>query len=233
MRRLAISLFLGFYLPVAAQTYYNDAQLWAALYIEKSLNDRFRLHFKHQSRITQNISWYNRFYIAGGVSYRAARWLRIRTDYAFVEKRRPDDAFAVRHQLRGSLIFKHVIRRWRFIYRNMSQLRFNDPFTTAAGYVPRYFNRNKLVIKYEATKRFTFYVYEEVFVPVYNQRIRTPDRIRSGIGTAVNVTQNQELRVYFMLQNQLQKTDWYEGDSDAADRLTNRYVYGVTYSVFF
>jgi hypothetical protein len=233
MKRLAILLLTGFCLPVAAQTHYNDAQLWAGLYVEKRLNDGFRLHFKHQSRLTQNMSWYDRAYLAAGVSYRFTGWFRIRTDYAFVQKRLNEGAFSTRHQLRASLIFKHDVARWRFVYRNMSQFRFKDPLTTKDGFSPSYFNRSKVMVKYEATKRFTFYVAGELFVPLYNWQPKSPDRVRSSAGTYINLTEKHQLQLFFMLQNQLQKKDWYDGESSASDMLVNKYVYGITYGIYF
>lgn len=230
MKQCLTTFLLAGTLCATAQKYYNDAQLWAGVYLEKRLNDRFRLHFKHQSRITQNISWYDRAYLAAGASCRFTRWFRIRTDYAFVEKRRSSGIFSPRHQIRASLIFKYDAARWRFVFRNMSQFKYNEPLSDVIR--PLYFNRSKLTVKYEATKRLTFYASGELFVPVYNWEIKRLDRTRSSVGTYINITQNQQLQLYFLYQAQLQKKDWYQGDSNPSDLLTHRYVYGISYAFY-
>lgn len=229
---LIILLFVSF--KTFAQTYYNDAQLWFNLYLEKTITKKFAIHLNQQDRWTNNISEYKLGYADIGITYKFTKNIKILADYVFTEKKRKEGTFSTRHQYYVALVFKKDIGRWRFSYRNMFQFQYNDPYTSENGYFPYYYDRNKFIVKYFATKRFEFYAAEELYIPLNNQQLIGVDRSRTFVGMFYNVTKKQQVEFYFMYQAQLQKGDWYKQHNYYPDYMLCRdFVFGIGYGISF
>ena len=234
MKRNITLLFLFFHLFASAQRYYNDAQLWFNLYLEKKVTKKFLVHLNQQDRWTNNVSQYELGYADVGITYKFTKNIKILADYVFTEKKRNIGSFSTRHQYYIALVFKKDVGFWRFSYRNMFQFQYNDPYTTKDGFNAYYYDRNKFTIKYFATKRFDFYVAEELYIPLNNQQLKGLDRSRSFIGMFYNTTKYQQLEFYFMIQAQLQKGDWYKQHNYYPNYMLNHdFVYGIGYSIQF
>lgn len=216
------------------QNYYNDAQVWFNLYLEKKITKRFLVHLNQQDRWTKNVSQYTLGYADIGITLKLTKNIKLLVDYVYAEKRKKTDYFSTRHQYYAALVLKKDIRRWRISYRNMFQFQYNDPFTSKDGMIAYYYDRSKITIKYYATRRLNFYVAEELYSPLNNQQLKGLDRSRSFAGLFINLTKQQQLEFYFMLQCQLQKGDWYKQHNKFPnDMLNHDYVYGIGYSIQF
>ncbi|MGZ3862289.1 MAG: DUF2490 domain-containing protein [Bacteroidia bacterium] len=234
MKKSIFCLSLIFSLNTIAQTYYNDAQVWFNLYLEKKISKRFLIHLNQQDRWTKNVSQYTLGYADIGITLKLTRNIKILADYVYTEKRKKTDIFSTRHQYYVAIVLKQDIKRWRFSYRNMFQFQYNDPYTSSNGMIAYYYERSKFTIKYYATKRLNFYVAEELYTPLNNQQLKGLDRSRSFAGLFINITRKQQLEFYCMLQLQLQKGDWYkQHKSYPNDMLNHDYVYGIGYSIQF
>jgi hypothetical protein len=217
------------------QNYYNDAQLWFNFYLEKKLSKRFDIHLNQQDRWNQNITQYNLGYADVGLTIRLSKNVKILADYVYSEKRKKLIYFRPYHQFYIALSLKKDIRRWRFIYRNMVQVQYNDPFGSKTGYIPFYRDRNKFTIKYELTKRIDLYTATEFYIPLnLPNRLFYVDRIRYFIGTFITTFKHQQLEFYFMDQQQLQNNTWFTQRKRYPNiPLKNFFVYGIGYSYIF
>ena len=234
MKRNLTLLLLIFNLGAFSQIYYNDAQLWFNLYLEKKITKKFLIHLNQQDRFENNISQYRLGYADVGITYRFTKQFKILVDYVFTEKKRNTDYFRTVHQGYAALVFKKDIRRWRFSYRNMLQVQYNEPMTSKSGYIPYWYDRNKFTIRYEASKRFLFYTAEELYCPLNNPRPVYLDRSRTFIGMFYNITKTNQLELYFMFQSLLNKQDWYHQNGYYPDYMLNHdFVYGIGYSIAF
>jgi hypothetical protein len=217
-----------------AQDYYNDAQLWLSADVNKELNSHFDLRFKLQGRMTSNMTELGRAYADLGVTCKINKKVRLFADYVIGQKRKDNGDFKTRHVLFAGIILKKEIKRWKISYRNMLQARYVNPNTSKTGYIGYYFDRNKLEIQYEATKRLAFYVAEEINIPLNNPTVTglSISRTRSYLGTVVNLSKHQSLDLYFMFQAKLQQGDWFDqGDTYPNKPLKHFYVYGITYKL--
>src|ERR1700741_426596 len=174
-------IFIAIFLSLSgfAQRYYNDSQLWTNLYLEKKVTKCFDVHLKLQGRGTNNFTQVGQAYADIGVTFRISKNIKLLADYAFAQKAKNIDSYRTRHVYYTALIFKKDFRRWRFSYRNMFQCRYNSPKESKEGHLPHYYDRNKITVKYEATKRFSFYTAEEVYIPLNNPQIKGLSRSRS------------------------------------------------------
>lgn len=220
----------------AQQDYYNDAQLWLSVDANKELNRHFDLRFKVQGRITENITQLGRAYADIGVTYKINKGIRLFGDYMFGQKRKNNGDYKTRHVFFAGIIFKKEIKRWRISYRNMLQARYVNPYTSKTGYIGYYFDRNKLDIRYDATKRLSFYVAEEINIPLNDPKISgiTISRTRSYLGTIISLSKHQALDLYFMYQDKLMTNDWFDQKESYPNKpLKHYYVYGISYKIDF
>jgi hypothetical protein len=225
-------LLLGFF--GFSQIYYNDAQLWFNFYLEKKITKKFLVHLNQQDRFENNISQYRLGYADVGITYKFSRQAKLLVDYVFTGKKRNTDYFRTIHQGYVALVLKKDIRRWRFSYRNMLQVQFNQPMTSKDGYIPYCYDRSKFTIRYEASKRFLFYTAEELYSPLINPRSTHLDRSRTFIGMFYNITKTNQIEFYFMFQSLLVKQEWYNQNKYYPDYMLNHdFVYGIGYSIAF
>jgi hypothetical protein len=234
MKRNLILLLLLLSFSGFSQTYYNDAQAWFNFYVEKKITKKFLVHLNQQDRFENNISQYRLGYADVGITYRFTKQIKILVDYVFTGKKRNTDYFRTVHQYYVALVLKKDIRRWRFSYRNMLQMQYNDPMTSKNGYFPYSYDRNKFTVRYEVSKRFLFYTAEELYSPLNNQQLKNVDRSRTFIGMFYNINKTNQLEFYFLFQSQLNKGDWYKQKGYYPDYMMDHYfVYGIGYSIAF
>jgi hypothetical protein len=229
MKKAVLSIFLFSFCLSKAQNYYDDAQLRQHINIEKRFGDAFSVSLEQQSRIGYNASTYTRGSLDVGFNFRINKNIRFCADYVFIEKRQKNGDFLPRHWYSGAIVLKKDIGRWKFLYRNLFQARYG--YTSDLLNV-RYYDRNKATVKYEATKRFSFYLSEELYIPVNSPQAKGLDRSRSYAGMNIKMSKRQVLELYFMYQVQLQKNDWFDQSNGYDNKLLKRYfVYGIGYSL--
>jgi len=181
------------------------------------------LHLKQQNRINNNVSEYGLGYADIGLTYRFNKHIRVRADYVFSGKRRPDATYSYRHQFYTALTLKQKYKRFTFLYRNLVQFRVKDVYSSDDGMVPEIYERNKVTIKYELNKRYSFYIAEELYLPFYQAKSKGLDRSRSFAGMLYNLTKTNQLEFYFAFQQQLNSF-----------KTTKRiFIYGIGYSIEF
>jgi hypothetical protein len=234
MKGIFVLIFVISFRFISAQRFYNDAQLWFNLYLEKKISKKFAIHLNQQDRWTNNISWFDLGYADVGVTYKITKNIKVLADYVFAQKKRNIGGFQSYHQYYIALILKKDFHRLRFSYRNMFQLQYYDPYTSYEGFVQYFYDRNKFTIKYFASKRFEFYLADELYLPLNNPQVRGFQRSRSFAGLFYNVKKDQQLEFYFMFQAQLQQGNWFKQKNYYDNSpLKHDFVYGIGYSIYF
>jgi hypothetical protein len=100
--------------------------------------------------------------------------------------------------------------------------------------VMRIYDRNKITLRHETTRRWAFWLATEVYVPLNNSQIRGIDRTRYFVGTTLRTSKFQSLDLYFMLQTQVQRGAWFDQNSAFQNEPLNRYfIYGINYNIEF
>lgn len=224
-------------IDLAAQvSYYNDAQVWLSVDVNKELNDHFDLRFKMQGRMTENVTELGRAYVDVGATYRINKGIRLFADYVYGQKRKNNDTYLGRHVIFAGLILRKEVRRWRFTYRNMFQARYETPGVGQAATLGYYFDRNKIDIRYDFHKRLAGYVAGEVNIPLNHPNVTgiAISRTRTYLGAVIVLSKHHALDLYFMYQAKLIRGDWFDQDDDYPNKPLKRfYVYGITYKIDF
>jgi hypothetical protein len=244
MKRHLLFIFISINtLSIFAQAYsFNDAQLWFNLYVEKKISNKFSAHINQQDRWTNNVSTFNFAYADVGLTYKISKNIKILADYVFTQKRiniqdeNMDHYFGTIHQYYVAMTFKKEIRRWRFMYRQMYQFQFNNPYTSAQGLIPFHYDRNKFIVKYFYNKRYTFYAAEEIYIPLNSPQIKGIDRTRTFLGLFYTLMKGHQIEVYFMYQSRIQNGAWFKEHNyyNASNYMLEKdFVYGIGYSINF
>lgn len=203
-----------------SQDFQDDAALWMNIYLEKKINKKIHLHLNQKNRFADNIGRLDVSYADFGITYNFNRHVRVMFDYVFAEKRRLDYSFSNNHQFYGALILRQKLKKFTFSYRNMVTANMQDIYSSYDGRVPVFTDRNKLTVKYELNKRYSFYTAEELYMPFYQAKNKTLSRSRTFAGVFYRLTKDTEFELYFAFQRQLN-----------AFNVTKRvFIYGIGYS---
>ncbi|MBA3665567.1 MAG: DUF2490 domain-containing protein [Bacteroidetes bacterium] len=236
MKRIILFILIGYSSQLLAQQYYNDARLWANIYIDKKVNKWLNIHLNQKDRWNHNIQKFELGYADMGITIKPFknRNVKFLFDYVYARKQQNNGLWSPRHTYYTAVVFRKDFRRFRVMYRNMVQATYKNPGTSKTGYIPYFYDRNKITIKYEASKRFEFYIAEELYVPIFSPQDKGISRSRAFAGLFINTTRHQQLELYFSFQEQLVRNDWYKQRNKYPNTLLNHdYIYGIGYSFQF
>lgn len=186
-----------------AQQYVDDAAVWINIYLEKKMNKHIDIHLNQQNRFNDNVTEHGNSYADLGLTYNFNKNIGLMADYVFIERRKLDNSYSTRHQFYAAFLVKKEIGKWKFIYRNMIQSQVKNVYSSYDGAVPVWQNRNKITLKYQLNKRFTFYSAQELYLPLYQAKSRGLNRSRTFGGLFYKLTKYTELEGYFMYQHEL------------------------------
>jgi hypothetical protein len=219
---------------MAGQEYYDDARARVGLLLEKKITKKFFIQLNPQVRWDYNLSRFQRASLDFCAGYKLTNRVKVEANYVFISRARKDGTFSPRHWASVSLGLKHEMGRFKLLYRNMLQARFKQPGISDDAHIYRLYDRNKLTLKYEPTKRFDVYLGGEIFIPLNSPQLKGIERARGLVGTDIKTFRNQELELYFMYQVQLHQNNWFEQNDRYTYPYINRdFIYGVSYNISF
>jgi hypothetical protein len=205
----------------------DDAALWMNAYLEKKLGPKLNVHLNEVLRFNHNITRYYYSYSDVGVTYKIKDWWHATLDYVLVTNDAPTNNFtseyqSVRHQLYFDMAFKYDYGDFRFNYRSMIQAQIKDVYSSKIGYIPNWYFRNKLTVKYTLNRRLTPYVSTELYYHFYTNLGDEFDRARYYAGMFWHIYSNTDLEFYYMIQRQF---NVFQPSTD--------YVIGLGYAHYF
>jgi hypothetical protein len=219
---------------LAQSAYQNDAQAWLKLTLEKKISDRLALRLRNQDRFTNNVAELGRVKFDLGLTYKLVRGVRVRLGYAFMDRRKLSGTYSERHRWYAALLLKKQLKRWSVGYRNLFQSQYVDPFTSEDGGIAYFYDRHKVTLEYEYSKRISIYTAQELFIPLNNQQARGFDQSRTFLGLLYNLSKTQQVELFFLLKQRLQNGDWYDqARTYPNEPLTRDFVYGLGYTFEF
>lgn len=207
---------------VKAQSLYyqDDARLWIYFKLNKKLNSKLDFQLNVQNRIDNNMAVYSQFYVYPELTYKVTKVFRLVAGYVLGKKRQLDGYYFTSQQAYAGFILKKNLQKFTFSYRNLLQQQSrNFPLETTNA-APVLFDRNKLTLNYEITKRWEVYAAEEISSRLYPYPQWAFKRSRSFLGTKFNFTKHSYLELYFMTQ--IKQYDHHLPGRD--------FIYGITFS---
>src|SRR4051812_43618352 len=99
---------------ISAQQYYNDAQLRVNLGLEKRITKKFSVTLDQQDRFGQNLNQFTRASFDLGLNYKVNKWLKVKADYVFIQKKNKYNYFNARNWYYVAAVFKYETGNWKF-----------------------------------------------------------------------------------------------------------------------
>src|SRR6187549_3507592 len=93
---VSLTLLLFAQSQVLAQV--NDAGLWASINLEKKFSKKVSIHFSEELRFNENISELGVFFSEFTGEYQFNKILSLSGGYRFIQRRRLDDSYSIRHR---------------------------------------------------------------------------------------------------------------------------------------
>lgn len=216
-----------------AQTYYNDAQLRVNLALEKRITKKLSVSIDQQDRFYKNMGEFSRSAFDFGINLKVNKWLKLKADYVLISKRNKHAIFTERNWFYLAAVFKYEMNKFKFFYRNMAQVRMGVTNSDKSSMM-RIYDRNKITLRHETTRRLAFWLATEVYIPLNNPQTKGIDRTRYFIGTTLRTAKFQSLDLYFMIQTQVQRGKWFDQNYAFQNEPLNRYfIYGINYYIEF
>jgi len=229
---LIVFIILCFF-SCSSQNYYNDAQVRMNLGLEKRITKKLSLTLDQQNRFYKNVSEFNRSSFDFGINLKLNKWLKLKADYVYIEKRNKQGYFTQRNWFYVAMVLKYDLNKFRFFYRNLAQVRMG-PTNSDEANTMRIYDRNKFTIRHETTRRWAFWVASEIYIPLNNQQTQGIDRIRYFLGSTLRTAKGQSLDLYFMLQNQVKRGKWFDQSYRYQNDFLKRFfIYGINYNIEF
>lgn len=232
MKRVLTLLLIFVSAAIAAQQYYNDAQVWTNISLTKRFGKKFGIHFENQDRWHKNVSELRRVSFDLGASYKFNKHIRLRANYRYMYRRDSEGFFHQRNWYSVALTLKTDVRRFKFYYRNLFQVRMGNTNSDEAQLM-RFYDRSKVTIRHETTKRISLWASEEIYVPLNSPSFQGIDRSRTYAGMNIRTWKDQSVDFYFIYQAFLGNNSWFNQDPRVNKLARRDYIYVVSYSIEF
>jgi hypothetical protein len=188
-----------------AQT--NDARLWLKATAEKKINRKFSVHVEACSRIGENMSRLETYYVAAGGAYKPKKWISLGFQYRHSGKREINPYFNQRDRVSFDLGFKKkFLKRIVFEPRLRYQRQYTALNTSEKGYIPSNYIRGKAQISLDLDKRYEPYVSSELYYQIKYDKSE-PNRVRYAAGVAYALNKHHKIYMYLVHQREFNEPE--------------------------
>ncbi len=202
-----------------AQDFFDDdARFWLYTKLNKNWTKKLETEFILQHRFHNNIADFSQINGNVEVKYRVSKAVKLIGGGVYGLRRKMTGRYGERYQVYGGFRVKQKINYFTIVYRNLvqAQMSENDVIRKRGA---NFYDRNKLTLKYELSKRFEIYTAGEVNLPVSIYGPAYINRFRWFSGLVYTINRNSYLQTYFLFQRKY-----------GYDRLPPRdFIYGLTY----
>ncbi len=201
---IALFMLSGFLITGSVSAQVNDAGLWASINLEKKITRKVSIHFTEELRFNENISELGMFFSELTGEYRFSKLLSVSGGYRFINKRRLDDSYSKRHRYLFNLNVKEKVGNLAMNVRIRYQSQYSDVESSPDGKIPSNYIRPKLTLKYDLNKKYTPWIYGELFVNVNRADGMLLDNYRVGGGVEYDFSKRSTLELGYLVNGELQ-----------------------------
>jgi hypothetical protein len=180
----------------------NDAGLWLSLNAEKKITPVLSATLSQEFRMNENICELGTFFTDAGITYKFGKIIKASVNYRFTNKRNLDDSYSKRHRYYVDLTARKKFKPLVLSFRTRFQSQYTDVFCSPEGKIPEYYSRNKMVVKFDLDKKFTPYLYTELFSPVFSGEGLYIDNARYCAGIEYQKNRMHGFDFFYMIQKE-------------------------------
>ncbi len=212
-------------LPMAgkAQNHVNDAALWLGIGLEHKLSKKFEAAINLQTRLNNNVTQAGTYYTYATLGYKLSKNIKVAAGYGFRKVGNPDESYGNWHRMFFDINLKKDFGRWELAYRNRTQMRMKDLYSSEDGSAAKWVNRNRLQVQYTLSKQTNLFVAEEVYYTFSPLATQGLSRLRTNAGIDYKLNRSSKIQAVFIYRHELNAKNIAEHD----------YVYSLTYVFSF
>ncbi len=181
----------------------NDAGMWLSLNAEKKITPALSFNLSEEFRFNENLLELGSFFTDAGVSYKISKMFRISANYRFSNKRRIDDSYSKRHRYYVDLVIRKNFNPLVFSFRTRYQSQYSDMFSSSDGLISSSYIREKLQIKFDLNKKYSPYVYSELYYSLNNPKGNRIDNMRYAAGIEYSINRMHSIDLFYLIQNEM------------------------------
>jgi hypothetical protein len=180
----------------------NDAGLWTSISLEKKISKRISLVASEELRFNENISELGTFFTEIGPQFKFYKGLNAGISYRFIQKRRLDDSYSVRHRINTDLSYRFKIKDFTLSLRERYQVQYGENYFTGESETANTTLRSKLSLKYRINKKWDATVFGEIFNPLFEGETYISD-FRIGAGIDYQIIKPLGVEVFYLINKEL------------------------------
>lgn len=202
----------------------SDARLWLYAKLEKKFGKKLETSLLVQNRFEDNFMSYSQFNLNPEITYKINRSFRLVGGLVQGFSKKKEGYFLPYHQFYAGGQFRYQLGVFKLVYRHLVQAQSTAGYNREKAEILRWYDRNKLTVRYSLTRRFEPYFAGEFNLCLFDPSRQLGDisRYRTFIGVTSQLRKNLDLDTYFMYQQRLA--------GEAAG--SRQFVYGVTIVYF-
>jgi hypothetical protein len=185
----------------------KDAGLWVSVSLEKKISSFFDVELSQEFRFYENVSELGSAFTEASLQYKIFRKLRVGAEYRFIQSRRLDDSYRLRHRYAFQMIYIYDIQRFSFRLREKFQSRYTEVYSSEDGLIPKNMLRNRLMITYDLNKRYTPYLSGEIYYQLNNPKGNEIDKVRYKAGYDYELNKHHSLSIGYLIDQELNQNN--------------------------
>lgn len=185
----------------------NDAGLWLSLNAEKKIIPVLSATLSQEFRMNENMAELGTFLTDAGINFRFSKTFRASFNYRFTNKRILDDSYSKRHRYYFDLVARKKFKPLALSLRTRFLSQYTDVNCSPDGKTPEYHSRNKLLLKFDFDKKFTPYLYTELFSPLFSGEGFYIDNARYCAGIEYQINRANGFDLFYMIQQEYNVND--------------------------
>jgi hypothetical protein len=193
------------FIPVSGQKtkVTSDFKIIAEIEAAKSLSDKWELQVGVKSWFEKDASQFGELNIDAGIGYQPIKHISIGAGYRWSKNRNKYDDFITSHRFSGEIDIFEKIERFRFDYRICFQNIDDEILQDNENNPSRNILRNRIQLKYNIrNSKLTPFLLAEHYGRLYSDD-DYGIKIKSEIGFSYNLKIQQQLKVYYRIDREL------------------------------
>ena len=222
MKKIILISFIILIALTKAYCQKEDFAFWPGMKVSKNITKRWTTDLFVQARFSDNATFASNIFFDAGLKYKLSNHFRLGVDYVFVSQRSHKNPQSIGHQVYAEISYKTQYRKFKFNYKLIYQVQYQDVYSSEKGRIPGNYFRNKFQFDYNMSKLLDPFVYFEPRILIMPNGFLLYNRFRVGGGFHIKLNYHNQLDVYFLFQN-----NFNEGIPNKT------YILGMNYNIMF
>ena len=211
IKRFCLKIFILFLFLIFglsnSYTQTNDAAMWFSINVEKKITPLLSAKFSEEIRLNENISELDNYLNDMGVEYELINNVKISANYRFSLKKKLDNSYKNLHRYYFDLSIREKFKPFIILFRTRFQSQYSEMFSSSTGKIPENYSRNKLTVKFDFDKKYSPYIYSELFYSLNNNEGNIIDNMRYCAGVEYKFNRKSALNFFYLIQNEMNVND--------------------------